>query len=230
MQQRETQMLRFYHVSRAGLLLFVCTSCTNRNEQPASATCESMLKNPDAAILANDAVRSATRKRELSDARVSRVALGDSGRGLIAVSWEAPPGSVLFLTDCKRGAFGFAGSPRVDSLSIVHMPKPDSSLVLVSYSEGGATAFEGRGVSLYLPSDSLTELWTGTTFEGDYGNKSGKVDSASVSIDSTAIIRRSWSWKIQNSGGKWIRVGPPRPQTEHYVWVSSHKRFEKTSQ
>src|SRR5690242_13088472 len=89
----------------------------SRKHTHGGASCASLLNAADSAILSNPVVKAATDSvPRLADARVHRLALGDSAKGVLAISWEAPPGGLLLLTDCRRSAYSATPMARVDSM------------------------------------------------------------------------------------------------------------------
>lgn len=205
----------------------ICVACGQAAEGRNAATCVSLLPAPDSAILSNAAVRAATGKRDLTDARIQRLTLDDTGAGLLAVSWEAPPGAILILTSCWNETGAISELARVDSMRALRLAATLPHLVLVAYSEGGATSFEARGVAVYAVGDSLRQVWSGVTYEGSFATNVGTVDSAVVMFDSGGITRHSWSRKVRLASAGLIPLGPATNRTERYVWAPATQRFEE---
>lgn len=200
-------------------------SCTQRAHV---SPCVSLLAASDSVVVSNRVVDSAGGNRSLAKWTVSRAPLGTSGSGVIAVSWDAPPSGVLLRTSCSNAVDAIVESGHIDSLKVVRLGSEIPELVLASYSQGGATAFEGRGLAMFTE-DSLRLVWVGETFEGNYGIPNGTVDSATIAVDSSGIIRHVWSWKLRLVAGRYEPVGPRVERVERYTWSPVKRRFEAIS-
>jgi hypothetical protein len=87
----------------------------------------------------------------------------------LSIGWEGPIDGILFAANCDGNAIDAKEIGSVEKISAGPTISGLGETVLVNYTDGTGTGAIHKSYSLYmLDGSKLTQLWTHSSFEGDY--------------------------------------------------------------
>ena len=93
----------------------------------------------------------------------------DSAIHWLSIGWEGPIDGLLFAVNCDGNAIDAKEIGSVEKISAGPTVPDLGETVLVNYTDGTGTGAIHKSYSLYaLGASKLVQLWTHTSFEGDY--------------------------------------------------------------
>lgn len=177
-------------------------------------------------LVRREDIQTALHRRAFPDAQ-SELLQDGSGQGLrflVALSWHGPNSGAVILLSCKGAILAEQQTGFIDSVKGGQLPGLGGRIAITYMSSGGSTSETSATLSLFsIAHDSISLLWTGSTFQGDYSNpSSGLEERATVQIDSSGAISRDVTQvrvRYDEKANIWVQLpNTLRHWKERFLW------------